>query len=196
VFKLEKVFQNDDHIFINLYNLINSLLVFFSIYFIAILENNYFYEFTNYEIFKVSDLYEFSFLITFIFFISQFSFPLKKRYKYSYLNFFKTTFIHFFSSFTLSLFVILYFILNFFLSIIFFYIFFFIFFFFFFFFFFFYLFFFIFIIFFFFFFFLSFFFFFCFFFFTISPLYYLSIHNSPGTLFLHQLLYVNYSMKA
>ena len=123
MFKLEKVFQNDDHIFINLYNLINSLLVFFSIYFIAILENNYFYEFTNYEIFKVSDLYEFSFLITFIFFISQFSFPLKKRYKYSYLNFFKTTFIYFFSSFTLSLFVILYFILNFFLSIIFFYIF-------------------------------------------------------------------------
>ena len=123
MFKLEKVFQNDDHIFINLYNLINSLLVFFSIYFIAILENNYFYEFTNYEIFKVSDLYEFSFLITFIFFISQFSFPLKKRYNYSYLYFFKTTISYFVISYILSFLIVLYLISDFFLTVNFFYIF-------------------------------------------------------------------------
>ena len=77
--KLEKVFQNDDHIFINLYIIINSLFVFFSIYTFSILEKNYFYEFSSFKILKESLFYEFSFLVTFIFFISQFFFPFKKR---------------------------------------------------------------------------------------------------------------------
>ena len=121
--KLEKVFQNDDHIFINLYILINSLFVFFSIYTFSILENNSFFYFFNYKIFKESLFYEFSFLVTFIFFISQFFFPFKKRYNNSYLYFFKTTFICFLISYILSFFIILYFILDFFFTIKFFYIF-------------------------------------------------------------------------
>jgi putative colanic acid biosynthesis UDP-glucose lipid carrier transferase len=123
VFKLEKVFQNDDHIFINLYILINSLFVFFSIYTFSILENNSFFYFFNYKIFKDSSFYEFSFLVTFIFFISQFFFPFKKRYNNSYLYFFKTTFIYFLISYILSFFIILYFIQDFFFTIKFFYIF-------------------------------------------------------------------------
>ena len=123
MFKLEKVFQNDDHVFINFYILINSLFIFFSVYTFTILENNYFYEFNNYQIFRESFLYEFNFLITFIFFISQFFFPFKKRYDYSYLYFFKTTFIYFLISYILSFFIILYFISDFFFTINFFYIF-------------------------------------------------------------------------
>ena len=123
MFKLEKVFQNDDHIFINLYILINSLLVFFSIYIFSILEKNYFYEFSSFKILKESLFYEFSFLVTFIFFISQFFFPFKKRYNNSYLYFFKTTFIYFLNSYILSFFIILYFIQDFFFTIKFFYIF-------------------------------------------------------------------------
>ena len=76
--KLEKVFQNDDHIFINLYILINSLFVFFSIYTFSILENNSFFYFFNYKIFKESSFYEFSFLVTFIFLFHNFFFHLKK----------------------------------------------------------------------------------------------------------------------
>ena len=121
--KLEKVFQNDDHIFINLYILINSLFVFFSIYTFSILEKNYFYEFSSLKIFKESLFYEFCFLVTFIFFISQFFFPFKKRYNKSYLYFFKTTFIYFLISYILSFFIILYFIQDFFFTIKFFYIF-------------------------------------------------------------------------
>ena len=121
--KLEKVFQNDDHIFINLYILINSLFVFFSIYTFSILENNSFFYFFNYKIFKESLFYEFSFLGTFIFFISQFFFPFKKRYNNSYLYFFKTTFIYFLISYILSFFIILYFISDFFFTVKFFYIF-------------------------------------------------------------------------
>jgi len=123
VLKLEKVFQNDDHIFINLYILINSLFVFFSIYTFSILEKNYFYEFSSLKIFKESLFYEFCFLVTFIFFISQFFFPFKKRYNKSYLYFFKTTFIYFLISYILSFFIILYFIQDFFFTIKFFYIF-------------------------------------------------------------------------
>ena len=121
--KLEKVFQNDDHIFINLYILINSLFVFFSIYTFSILEKNYFYEFSSLKIFKESSFYEFCFLVTFIFFISQYFFPFKKRYNKSYLYFFKTTFIYFLISYILSFFIILYFIQDFFFTIKFFYIF-------------------------------------------------------------------------
>ena len=121
--KLEKVFQNDDHIFINLYILINSLFVFFSIYTFSILENNSFFYFFNYKIFKESSFYEFCFLVTFIFFISQYFFPFKKRYNKSYLYFFKTTFIYFLISYILSFFIILYFIQDFFFTIKFFYIF-------------------------------------------------------------------------
>ena len=121
--KLEKVFQNDDHIFINLYILINSLFVFFSIYTFSILEKNYFYEFSSLKIFKESLFYEFCFLVTFIFFISQYFFPFKKRYNKSYLYFFKTTFIYFLISYILSFFIILYFISDFFFTIKFFYIF-------------------------------------------------------------------------
>ena len=123
MFKLEKVFQNDDHIFINLYILINSLFVFFSIYIFSILEKNYFYEFSSFKILKESLFYEFSFLVTFIFFISQFFFPFKKRYNNSYLYFFKTTFIYFLISYILSFFIILYFISDFFFTVKFFYIF-------------------------------------------------------------------------
>ena len=121
--KLEKVFQNDDHIFINLYILINSLFVFFSIYTFSILEKNYFYEFSSLKIFKESSFYEFCFLGTFIFFISQFFFPFKKRYNNTYLYFFKTTFIYFLISYILSFFIILYFISDFFFTVKFFYIF-------------------------------------------------------------------------
>jgi len=110
--KLEKVFQNDDHIFINLYILINSLFVFFSIYTFSILENNSFFYFFNYKIFKDSSFYEYSFLVTFIFFISQFFFPFKKRYNNSYLYFFKTTFIYFFLSHILAILFLVYFVVD------------------------------------------------------------------------------------
>jgi putative colanic acid biosynthesis UDP-glucose lipid carrier transferase len=86
MFKLEKVFQNDDsgyHLFINF---IKSLILFISIYFFSILEKNSIYELLIFEIFTNSDYFLYSITISIFFFLISFNIN-KKIYRKNFISF-------------------------------------------------------------------------------------------------------------
>ena len=78
MFKLEKVFQNDDTGYYLFINFIKSLILFISIYIFSILEKNSIYDLLNFEIFKNSKYFIYSILISILFFVI--SFIQKKKY--------------------------------------------------------------------------------------------------------------------
>ena len=77
MFKLEKVFQNDDTGYYIFINFIKSSLLLIAIYFFSILEENSIYELLNFEIFKNSNYFIYSILIAIFFFVI--SLNLKKK---------------------------------------------------------------------------------------------------------------------
>ena len=86
MFKLEKVFQNDDSGYYLFINFIKSLILFISIYFFSILEKNSIYELLSFEIFKNSDYFLYSLTISIsFFFISIYS--RKKIYQKNFISF-------------------------------------------------------------------------------------------------------------
>ena len=58
MFRLEKVFQNDDNGFILFSNFIKSLILLVTAYTFVILSNHSIYELTDYKIFKISNFLE------------------------------------------------------------------------------------------------------------------------------------------
>ena len=78
MFRLEKVFQNDDSGYYLFINFIKSLILLISIYFFSILEKNSIYELLSFEIFKNSDYFLYSIIVSISFFLI--SFNSKKKY--------------------------------------------------------------------------------------------------------------------
>ena len=76
MFRLEKVFQNDDSGYILFVNFIKSLTLFFSTYLFVILSKYSIYDLLNFELFKNSNYFFFHFL--FLSFILHFLFFFKK----------------------------------------------------------------------------------------------------------------------
>ena len=88
MFKLEKVFQNDDTGYYLFINFIKSLVLLIAIYFFSILEKNSIYELLSFEIFKNSDYFIYSITISIsFFFISLYS--KKKIYQKNFISFLK-----------------------------------------------------------------------------------------------------------
>ena len=54
MFRLEKIFQQDDNLFINILIIFKSFIVFLSIYIFSILEFNSIFDLFNYNIYKTS----------------------------------------------------------------------------------------------------------------------------------------------
>ena len=67
MFRLEKVFQNDDSVFIIFANLFKTFFLFIGFYLSIILENNTIYDLDNYSIYLKSEYLIYSILITFLF---------------------------------------------------------------------------------------------------------------------------------
>jgi exopolysaccharide biosynthesis polyprenyl glycosylphosphotransferase len=86
MFKLEKVFQNDDTGYYLFINFIKSLILFISIYFFSILEKNSIYELFNFDIFKNSDFFLYSITISISFFFISL-YPKKKTYQKNFISF-------------------------------------------------------------------------------------------------------------
>ena len=88
MFKLEKVFQNDDtgyHFFVSIFK---SLILFISIYIYSILEKNTLYDLFNFELFKNSKYFFYSILmISFFLFLSLVR--KKKNYQKNFISFLK-----------------------------------------------------------------------------------------------------------
>ena len=78
MFKLEKVFQNDDSGYYLFISFIKSSILFVSIYFFSILEKNSIYDLLNFEIFKNSNYFIYSITISILFLIT--STYSKKKY--------------------------------------------------------------------------------------------------------------------
>ena len=74
MFRLEKVFQNDDNGFILFSNFIKSLILLVTAYTFVILSNHSIYELTDYKIFIISNFFFYSILLSINYFIFSFFF--------------------------------------------------------------------------------------------------------------------------
>ena len=98
MFRLEKVFQNDDSGFIIFNSLIKSIILFIIIYAFSILYENTIYELLNIQIFINSNFFFYNILLTLFYLI--FSFILKNRieYKKNFLSFLREDVLNIFFS--------------------------------------------------------------------------------------------------
>ena len=88
MFRLEKVFQNDDKGFILYSNLIKVITIFFSIYSYSILENRSIYQLLDFNIFIYSKYFEYAIFFPIIFFII-ITFTNKEHYNLNFVSFLK-----------------------------------------------------------------------------------------------------------
>ena len=88
MFRLEKIFQQDDHFFINITIFIKSFFIFFTIYIFSILEFNSIFDLFNYNIYKESKYFNLSlyFPICYLIFASYVRI-MKKRYVVHFISF-------------------------------------------------------------------------------------------------------------
>ena len=103
MFKLEKVFQNDDSAYILFTNIIKSIFIYISVYIFSILEKNSIYEIPDYEIYLQSNFFYLSIFLS-IFYLILIS--LNKRdnvYKRNLISFITEDFINLTLSMILSL---------------------------------------------------------------------------------------------
>ena len=89
MFRLEKVFQNDDSGYVLFINVIKSFFLFLISYIFVILNKNTIYEISNYKIFLNSEFFFYATLIPLIFFISSLFLKNKKEYKKNFFSFLK-----------------------------------------------------------------------------------------------------------
>ena len=87
MFRLEKIFQNDDIFFINSISLIKAIVLFLSVYTYSILEFHSIYDLLNFKIYKDSNFHLFSLAITTIYFIITLTIVRDKKYKSNFLSF-------------------------------------------------------------------------------------------------------------
>ena len=88
MFKLEKVFQNDDTGYYLFINFIKSSILLISIYIFSILENNSIYNLLNFKIYKGSNYFIYSITISILYFV--FSNYFKKNvYQKNFISFLK-----------------------------------------------------------------------------------------------------------
>jgi lipopolysaccharide/colanic/teichoic acid biosynthesis glycosyltransferase len=88
MFRLEKIFQQDDNLFINILIIFKSFIVFLSIYIFSILEFNSIFDLFNYNIYKTSKYFYLSLYFPIFYLIFSFTFRIaKKRYLVSLLSF-------------------------------------------------------------------------------------------------------------
>ena len=87
MFKLEKVFQNDDSAYIIFVNFLKSFILFISIYVFSILEKNTIYDLATIQIFKNSQYFLYSILTVSNYFILHFFLNRHKEYKKNFISF-------------------------------------------------------------------------------------------------------------
>jgi len=88
MFRLEKIFQQNDLLFINILIFFKSFVVYLSIYIFSILEFNSIYDLSKFDIYIKSKYFYFSFCFTIFYFLSSFIFNTKQnKYKISFLYF-------------------------------------------------------------------------------------------------------------
>ena len=87
--RLEKVFQNDDKLFIYFSIILNTFSVLVSLYIFSILENYTIYDLTESELFTSSKYFDLAIMITLFFFITSIFFTNKNKYELNFISFLK-----------------------------------------------------------------------------------------------------------
>jgi len=117
MFRLEKVFQNDDSIYILFSSFIKFIILLATSYIYVILSNNSIYELNNYRIFVNSNFFFYSILLSLTYFIISFFLKNKKEYKRNFLSFLKEDILNILISVILTFAIIFIFKINFSLEI-------------------------------------------------------------------------------
>ena len=94
MFKLEKVFQNDDYGYYFFIGFFKALILFISIYLFSILKNNSIYEILNFEIFKNSQYFLYAVILSIFFFFGSI-YLKKKEYQKNFISFLKEDILNF-----------------------------------------------------------------------------------------------------
>ena len=87
MFRLEKVFQNDDSGFLIFFKICKTLQILISSYIFVILSNNSIYELSKYKIFINSNYYIYTILLALTFFVSSSFLKNSKEYKSNFISF-------------------------------------------------------------------------------------------------------------
>ena len=87
MFRLEKVFQNDDSGLIYFATLIKTIFLFFLIYIAAILQKNTVYDLFSLTVFKKTNYFFYSFFITLSYLFFSFLIKNKRFYKKNFISF-------------------------------------------------------------------------------------------------------------
>ena len=94
MFKLEKVFQNDDSGYILFINITKSIFILITIYLYSILNENTIYELNNFDIYKNSKFFLYSILLPIFFFLNVNFYRNKSKYQKKLILFLKEDFIN------------------------------------------------------------------------------------------------------
>ncbi len=113
MFRLEKVFQNDDSGYILFSNFCKSLLLLIVTYIFVILSENSIHKLNEYEIFKESDYYFYSLILSLSYFIISLFLKDRKEYKKNFISFLREDLLTIFFSSILTFAIIFIFKINF-----------------------------------------------------------------------------------
>ena len=89
MFRLEKVFQNDDQGYVYFVNLLKSLSILLIVYIFSILQNRSIYQLFDFKIFVNSNYFTYSFILPILFFFTITLVKKNKIYKKNFLSFLK-----------------------------------------------------------------------------------------------------------
>ena len=105
MFKLEKVFQNDDSGYILFVNFLKSIFIYISIYIFSILKDNSIFDLNKTEIFINSKFFYYSIILSFIYFVNSFFLKNRLEYKINFISFLREDILNLIVSnfFTLAL---------------------------------------------------------------------------------------------
>ena len=102
MFRLEKVFQNDDRFFINLLIFIKVIIILLSIYIFSILQHNTIYELSAFNIYIESNFYLFSIYFSVFYFLTNLIITKEKKYKSNFLSYLRNDLLPFLISIVIS----------------------------------------------------------------------------------------------
>ena len=102
MFRLEKVFQNDDKFFINSLIFIKALIILLSVYIFSILQRNTIYELLEFNIYIESNFYLFSIYFATIYLLTNIIITKDKKYKSNFLSYLRNDLLPFLISMVIS----------------------------------------------------------------------------------------------
>ena len=98
MFKLEKVFQNNDSAYLYFVSILKAIFIFLTIYFFSILQNNTIYDFLDFEIFLNSIFFSFSIILSSTYLFLSLFIRTSKYYNQNFISYLREDVLNIFFS--------------------------------------------------------------------------------------------------